>query len=118
MNILGASLDTLVLAEGSLPVQVEIYLAMRVSATMQEWQQSGHQLTTRVLGPDGKHCGSEHRIVLWQDQAPMVLAPGSVAGQLFALPHDLVITAAGSYCIEVALNAVKRACLRIAARQT
>lgn len=112
MNIFDAGVDCLVIAKGSLPAKGDIYLAGCVVASMDEWQETHHNLTTSVVTPDGSRYG-KRSFNLQHNEPPSMLKPGAMPGQLFALPQYLRLRTCGIYLVEVVLDGQKRHSLPI-----
>lgn len=103
LNALGVGLDSLIVEGRSLPVRGEVYLAMRVVATMFEWRQKGHELTTSIVKPGGDIVKAQ-RVDLIAMRPPPMLGLDAEPGLLLVLPHTLTITVAGPYAIEAVLD--------------
>lgn len=103
MNVLGAGLDTLLFARGTLPAAGDLYVAMRLVAPMQQWRESGHVMSTFVVTPDGeRHKG--HRIPLREPRLPSPLHLGADPGLLLTLPHAMTFATVGSYSIDIVVD--------------
>jgi hypothetical protein len=115
MNIVGAGVDCMYVAEDALPVKGEIYMAARVVATMDEWRQPGHRIETCTVAPDGQR--QMRRLSLRRTELPSMIAPGELPGELLALRHLLALRMCGAYRLEVSLDGQETCCWTVLVRE-
>jgi hypothetical protein len=96
IDIIGGAVDTLVLAAGVLPTELELTVAARVRAPMSEWREHGHGIRVDVLAP-GRETVGRLREPLHEIEAPPRLHPDVQPGRLLALSVSWSAAVLGDY---------------------
>ena len=103
VDIKGAAVNTLAVTQGQFPVRLQITIAGRVSAPMDEWREPGHALQIEIYDTAGKSV-KRIREPLREIKAPTMLRPGALPGRLLALPLHWTAHQTGVYVIRVSLD--------------
>jgi hypothetical protein len=103
IDIAGGGIDTLIAPRGSLPTSVEIVIAGRVVAPMDEWLEPGHQLMVVVLD-DCSRPVLRRREPLRERNPPARLQPAGRPGRLLVLPQRWRVMVPGVFSVQVHLD--------------
>jgi hypothetical protein len=107
MSILGAGIDTLLLSTRALPIQCEMFLALRVAGTEDEWASGHHVLSATLINPSGNKQEVMRRR-LAASSPPPHHQPGMEIGLLLAAAQHWTASEHGLYTFELGLDGRRR----------
>ena len=103
MSILGGGIDTLLLPTRALPTPCEMFLALRVAGTEDEWASGRHGLTATLIFPSGRNEEvMYHRLA--SSSAPPDRQPGMEIGLLLPAIQRWTASEHGLYTFELTLD--------------
>jgi hypothetical protein len=103
MSILGAGVDTLLLPAGALPSRCEMFLALRVAGTQDEWASGRHVLSATLIFPSGT-TQEVMRQRLASSTTPPDHQQGMEIGLLLPAIQRWAVSEHGLYTFELAVD--------------
>jgi hypothetical protein len=103
VDIEGGAVDTLLVIPAKFPKALQLSLAGRISAPIEEWREHGHFLRIEMFGP----AGNSVRVIrepLREIDPPDLLRPGALPGRLVALVVRWTAQSTGTYSLELSLD--------------